>query len=64
MVTLEKLRKLPLDTFENFMADDRNLDAALHRMQVAIQVLIDLGSHVVAILGLGTPETSRSRRAA
>ncbi len=27
-------------------------------MQVAIQVLIEVGSHVVAMLGLGTPETS------
>lgn len=31
----------------------------MRRLQVAIQILIDVGSHVVARLGLGAPDSSR-----
>jgi uncharacterized protein YutE (UPF0331/DUF86 family) len=55
---IEKLRRLPQSSLDEFRADERNIDAALRRLQVAIQVLIDVGSHVVAQLGLGAPETS------
>lgn len=55
---LEKLRALPRASLAEFTADDRNLDAALRRLQVAIQILIDVGSHVVSRLGLGPPESS------
>jgi len=55
---LAKLRGLPQSSLDEFRTDDRNLDAALRRLQVAIQVLIDVGSHVVAQLGLGTPSSS------
>jgi uncharacterized protein YutE (UPF0331/DUF86 family) len=55
---LEKLRALPHESLEQFRSDDRNLDAALHRLQIAIQVLIDVGSHVVSQLGLGAPSSS------
>lgn len=55
---IAKLRALPQSTIDEFRADDRNIDAALRRLQVAIQILIDVGSHVVAELGLGAPETS------
>lgn len=57
--TLERLRALPRSSLDEFRSDDRNVDAALHRLQVAIQILIDVGSHVVSRLGLGAPETSR-----
>lgn len=57
--TLERLRALPQSSLDEFRADDRNVDAALHRLQIAIQILIDVGSHVVSRLGLGAPETSR-----
>lgn len=56
---IDRLRELPQDRLEQFRADDRNIDAALHRLQVAIQILIDVGSHVVSRLGLGAPESSR-----
>jgi uncharacterized protein YutE (UPF0331/DUF86 family) len=56
---VSKLRALPQSKIEEFRADDRNLDAALRRLQVAIQILIDVGSHLVARLGLGAPDTSR-----
>ncbi len=55
---LEKLRALPRGSLGEFTADDRTLDAALRRLQVAIQILIDVGSHVVSRLGLGAPDSS------
>jgi uncharacterized protein YutE (UPF0331/DUF86 family) len=57
--TIEALRQLPQDSLDAFRSDDRNVDAALRRLQVGIQILIDVGSHLVAQLGLGAPETSR-----
>lgn len=56
---LTKLRSLPQSDLSEFRADDRNLDAALRRLQIAIQILIDVGSHLVAKLGLGAPDSSR-----
>jgi uncharacterized protein YutE (UPF0331/DUF86 family) len=56
---LGKLRALPQSNLDDFRADDRNVDAALRRLQVAIQILIDVGSHLVARLGLGAPDSSR-----
>lgn len=56
---LARLRALPQSTLEEIRADDRNIDAALRRLQVAIQILIDVGSHVVSRLGLGCPDTSQ-----
>jgi uncharacterized protein YutE (UPF0331/DUF86 family) len=55
---LAKLRAMPQASLAEFRADDRNIDSALHRLQVAIQILIDVGSHVVSRLGLGAPDTS------
>jgi len=59
VAAIAKLRALPQSSLEEFRSDDRTIDSALHRLQVAIQILIDVGSHVVASLGLGAPETSR-----
>ena len=56
---IAKLRALPQSSLDEFRADDRNVDAALRRLQVAIQILIDVGSHLVAKLGLGAPDSSR-----
>jgi uncharacterized protein YutE (UPF0331/DUF86 family) len=56
---LGKLRALPQSNLDDFRSDDRTVDAALRRLQVAIQILIDVGSHVVARLGLGAPDSSR-----
>ena len=52
------LRALPQRELAEFRSDSRNLDAALRRLQVAIQVLIDVGSHLTSRLGLGAPESS------
>jgi uncharacterized protein YutE (UPF0331/DUF86 family) len=56
---LERLAQIPQGSFEEFAADFRNLDSALHRLQTSIQALIDLGSFAMARLGLGVPGTSR-----
>jgi uncharacterized protein YutE (UPF0331/DUF86 family) len=57
---LEKLAKIPQGSFDEFDSDFRNLDSALHRLQTSIQILIDIGSLVLAERGLGAPATSRS----
>jgi uncharacterized protein YutE (UPF0331/DUF86 family) len=56
---IARLRQIPQGTLAEFRADDRNVDAALRRLQVSIQILIDVGSHIVSRLGLGAPETSQ-----
>jgi len=56
--SLERLAELPQASFEDFAADFRTIDSALHRLQTSIQALIDLASHRVAQLGLRTPRTS------
>ena len=57
--SIAALRALPRSDLAEFRADARNLDAALRRLQVAIQILIDVGVHLVARLGLGAAESSR-----
>jgi uncharacterized protein YutE (UPF0331/DUF86 family) len=56
---LERLADIPQSSFEEFAADFRNLDSALHRLQTTIQALIDLASYACAGHGLDTPATSR-----
>ncbi len=57
----EKLDQIPQGSYEEFVSDFRNVDAALHRLQTNIQSLIDVGSYATAKLGLGAPSTSRYR---
>jgi uncharacterized protein YutE (UPF0331/DUF86 family) len=55
---LERLAQLPQASYEEFAADFRNLDSALHRLQTSIQALIDLASLATARRGLGAPVSS------
>ena len=55
---LEKLERIPQSSWQEFDADFRNLDSALHRLQTTIQALIDIACYVVALRGLGVPRTS------
>jgi len=55
---LEKLDSLKTKTYEDFTADFRNTDSALHRLQTSIQALLDIGSYIIASLGLRTPNTN------
>jgi uncharacterized protein YutE (UPF0331/DUF86 family) len=56
---LEHMARIPQGTLEEFLADFRNLDAALHRLQTTIQALVDVGIHKLTGLGLGTPRSSQ-----
>lgn len=55
---LEKLRVLGAMSYGEFISDFRNIDSALHRLQISIQALVDLGGYIIASLGLRTPGTS------
>ncbi|MBI3353688.1 MAG: DUF86 domain-containing protein [Nitrospirae bacterium] len=55
---IEKLSSLKTKTFDDFISDFRNIDSALHRMQTSIQALLDIGSYIIASLGLKTPNTN------
>ncbi|MBO9371400.1 MAG: DUF86 domain-containing protein [Chloroflexi bacterium] len=49
---LETLRALPE---ESFQSDFRNIEAAKHLLQTAIEAMMDIASHIAARRRLGTP---------
>jgi len=55
---LEKLEVLRSKSYEDFVSDFRNIDSALHRFQTSIQALLDIGSYIIASLGLKTPSSN------
>lgn len=55
---LEKLSSLKVKTYDDFSSDFRNIDSSLHRFQTSIQALLDIGSYIIASLGLRTPNTN------
>ena len=55
---LEKIEIFQAMSYEDFVSDFRNIDSALHRLQTSIQALVDIGSYIIASLGLRTPSTS------
>ncbi len=55
---LEKLNVLKIKKYKDFVADFRNIDASLHILQTSIQALLDIGSYIIASLGLRTPNTN------
>jgi len=55
---IEKLELLGALEYPEFCADFRNVDSALHRLQTSIQALVDIGSYIIAQLGLKTPDSS------
>lgn len=56
---LESLDRIPQTTYEEFVSDFRNVPAAIYLVQTSVQALIDLGSWLVARLGLETPRRSQ-----
>ncbi|MCC6667010.1 MAG: DUF86 domain-containing protein [Polyangiaceae bacterium] len=56
---MDKLAQIPQASYDEFVADFRNVDSALRRLQTSIQALIDLAGLTGARLGLGTSSTSR-----
>lgn len=55
---LEKLGFFKAMTYEDFISDFRNRDSALHRLQTSIQAILDIGSYIIANLGLKMPNTN------
>jgi len=55
---LEKLGFFKAMTYEDFISDFRNIDSALHRLQTSIQAILDIGSYIIANLGLKMPNTN------
>ena len=55
---IEKLELLRAKDYQEFRSDFRNVDSAFHRLQTSIQALIDIGSYIIAELGLRTPCSS------
>jgi len=52
---LERLEWLATHELATFVADFRNLEAAKHLLQVSIEALLDVCSHIVARWRLGAP---------
>lgn len=55
---VEKLELLRSKNYQEFRSDFRNIDSSLHRLQTSIQALVDIGSYIIAQLGLKTPGSS------
>ncbi len=55
---IEKLQLLNSKTYEEFTSDFRNIYAGLHILQTSIQALLDIGSYIIANLGLKMPNTN------
>lgn len=55
---LEKLASLKAKTYDDFASDFRNVDSALYILQTSIQSLLDIGSYIIANLGLKMPNTN------
>jgi hypothetical protein len=55
---LDELNFLKAKSYEEFISDFRNIDASLHILQTSIQALLDIGSYIIASLGLKTPNTN------
>lgn len=55
---LEKLGSLKSKTYEDFISDFRNIDSTLHILQTSIQAILDIGSYIIANLGLKMPDTN------
>ena len=56
---LEKLETLSHLDYNEFMADFRNLDAAMHELQTSIEALVDISRYVIRSLGLSSAEEYR-----
>ncbi len=55
---LDKLKFFKAKSYEEFISDFRNIDSSLHILQTSIQALLDIGSYIIASLGLKTPNTN------
>lgn len=51
---LEEIRRLSVDQFLN---DWKSQDAALHNLQIAIEVCLDIGNYIIGLIGSKSPDT-------
>ena len=56
---VQRLRDQAQLSVHAFVQDSLHLDAALRRLQVAIEAVLDIANHIIAREGLGTPNTYR-----
>ncbi|MBI5376936.1 MAG: DUF86 domain-containing protein [Candidatus Schekmanbacteria bacterium] len=52
---LDELRQLPADEFKK---DFRNIEAAKHLLQVSIEAMTDIGTHIISRMRLKIPATN------
>jgi len=57
--TLKHLESLAAYSLDEFDSDFRNVEAAKHLLQVAIECMLDICTHIVARLRLGVPNDDR-----
>ena len=55
--TLRKLRNVAATTWEEYSNDEGLQDRAERNLQIAAQICIDIGNHIIAINGFRPPET-------
>lgn len=55
-----KLKKLREIDKKNFIEDFRNVDSAKYLLQVTIEAMLDIGSHLIARNGWGRPEDNKA----
>lgn len=55
---LDKLERIPQTSYEDFVADFRNVGSAIYYLQTSIQAVIDVASWLLARLALGAPRRS------
>jgi len=54
---IRKLRKIASTHYEEFVWDEDTLSIAERNLQVAIQICLDIGNHIISALGLREPES-------
>ncbi|MGQ3683461.1 MAG: type VII toxin-antitoxin system HepT family RNase toxin [Candidatus Loosdrechtia sp.] len=60
-IIVENLNKLSIlreKNYEDFISDFRNVASSLYLLQTSIQALLDIGSYIIANLGLKMPNTN------
>jgi uncharacterized protein YutE (UPF0331/DUF86 family) len=52
----QKLNRFRNVSFKDFMANTDNLDIAERNLEVAIEAMLDIGNHIIAVMGFNKPE--------
>jgi len=56
-IALKRLETLRITPREQFLQDWKTQDVALHNLQIAIQGCLDIGNHILGLIGGKSPET-------